>query len=292
MVSTVETLKSAADQAWSVVEDASARAGVKLALLDSLDDLRDAARLYDSVWSQAEGDPLMPVGVLRALAQSGNYVVGAFSNGTMIGALCGFLGRSHHELHLHSHILGVVPEAQGRRIGFALKQHQRAWSLERGIGTVTWTFDPLVARNAYFNFTKLGTDSSAYFLNFYGEMNDGINVGEESDRLLIEWRLASKKATEASRGDLGSPEIMRSPSEGGTVILDEVNGSPTTHPLDGSSVLLSRTPSDIVSLRAANPAGARAWRQAQRGTLGQAIHDGYRVTGVTRSGWYILSSGR
>jgi predicted GNAT superfamily acetyltransferase len=277
-------------EAWSQLDATSAKADVELRELVELDDLREVAQLYAVVWSR-NGDPIMPAELLRALAHAGNYVTGAYANGQLVGALSGFFGRDDRELHLHSHILGVLPEAQGRSVGFILKQHQRAWCLQRGITLVNWTFDPLVARNAYFNMTKLGADAGRYYRNFYGEMNDAINSGEESDRLYVEWRLTSPKAEAASRGDAREPDFTTLESLGSTVVLDEdERGRPVTYPSNGRSVLLSRVPRDIVALRTEAPDAARAWRKAQREALGDAMEEGYRVLGVTKLGWYVLTA--
>ena len=96
----------------------------------------------------------------------------------------GFLGL-HPSYSLHSHAAGVTAAGTGRGIGFALKQDQRAWALERGIGTVTWTYDPLVRRNAFFNLTRLGARPVEYVVDFYGEMTDAINTGQGSDRFMV-----------------------------------------------------------------------------------------------------------
>src|SRR5260370_27426456 len=116
--------------------------------------------------------------VLMALAPSGNYVVGAHLDDRLVGGLVGWLGGSLADLHLHSHILGVVPESQAHGLGFALKQHQRIWCLDRGVKEVERTFDPLVKRNAYFDLNKLGAEARAYLVNFYGEVTDGMTPGE------------------------------------------------------------------------------------------------------------------
>ena len=54
---------------------------------------------------------------------------------------------------------------------------------------MTWTFDPLVARNAYFNIEKLGARPTHYMIDYYGQMSDGINAGQASDRVLLTWDL-------------------------------------------------------------------------------------------------------
>ena len=38
-----------------------------------------------------------------------------------------------------------------------------------------WTFDPLVARNARLNLTKLGATVDEYELGFYGVMSDELH---------------------------------------------------------------------------------------------------------------------
>ena len=58
------------------------------------------------------------------------------------------------------------PGLGSQGIGLALKWHQRRWCLDRGIRTVEWTYDPLVARNGWFNLTKLGARAVAYEVDF------------------------------------------------------------------------------------------------------------------------------
>jgi GNAT superfamily N-acetyltransferase len=143
---------------------------VVIAELRELDELRELEALFTSIWERPE-EPPVNSDILRALAHSGNYVVGARLGNRMVGGLVGWLGGSPaHELHLHSHILGVVAGSQVRGLGFELKQHQRRWCLERGVKVVEWTTDPLVRRNAYFNLNKLGAEAREYLVNFYGVM--------------------------------------------------------------------------------------------------------------------------
>lgn len=63
---------------------------------------------------------------------------------------------------LHSHVSGVSADARGRGVGRALKRHQRVWALTPGVGTVTWTFDPLLHRNARFDLAVLGAVADGY----------------------------------------------------------------------------------------------------------------------------------
>ena len=65
---------------------------------------------------------------------------------------------------------------------------------------MTWTFDPLVRRNAYFNTVKLAARPVNYLVDFYGEMTDEINTGQGSDRLLVQWPLLAPEVVGAASG--------------------------------------------------------------------------------------------
>ena len=161
--------------------------GVRVATLSSSTEFRRAAAVLQEIWQSSQGEP-MSAETLVALDFSGNYVTAAFVGDEMVGVAAAF--RTDHR-SLHSHIAGVLPQAQGRSVGFVLKMHQRAWALEQGITDIGWTFDPLVRRNAHFNLVKLGARAVAYLPDFYGEMKDAFNPGDISDRLFVEWDLAA-----------------------------------------------------------------------------------------------------
>lgn len=258
--------------------------------LSDFDDIRQLAELFAEVWGRRGAPPIGP-DVLKALAHSGNYVVGAREGGRLVGGLVGWLGGDpRHELHMHSHILGVLPGRESRGLGFELKQHQRAWCLARGVKVMEWTTDPLVRRNGYFNLTKLGARAPEYLTNVYGEMRDGINAGEESDRLLVRWHLDSKEAAAAAAGRAAEPDVDSSRAAGAQVVLSvtESQEPAATGPDAMSSALLIEVPEDIVALRRDHPAIARSWRVALRRTLGGLLARGYEITGATRDGWYLL----
>src|SRR5207249_3440250 len=130
---------------------ASARVGLRVVELTTVDGLAAAGELLRQVWAADSVDQVANPALLRALAHAGNYVVAGYRDNVMVGAAYAFLGGQAGEVpHLHSHVTGVMPGGQGAGVGFALKQHQRGWALARGMHEVRWTFDPLVRRNAYF----------------------------------------------------------------------------------------------------------------------------------------------
>ena len=258
--------------------------------LAEIEDLRELAELFAVVWGRPD-EPSITSDVLKALVHSGNYVAGGYAGGRLAGGLVGWFGGvPPHELHLHSHILGVLRDTEAHGLGFELKQHQRRWCLSRDVKLIEWTTDPLVRRNAYFNLTKLGAHAREYLINVYGEMSDGINVGEESDRLVISWQLDAPSAEAAAGGDVPALDIDELRRDGAVVALSVGDAeSPVTG--NGSArVLLCEVPEDIVAMRQANPSLARSWRMALRKILSEAMTAGYEVTGATRNGWYVLET--
>jgi predicted GNAT superfamily acetyltransferase len=191
---------------------------------------------------------------------------------------------------MHSHILAVTAGAVARGLGFALKQHQRGWCLERGVKTVEWTFDPLIGRNAYFNLNKLGADAAAYLVDFYGPMNDGINAGDESDRILVSWHLESAKAAAAAQGERLEVNPVETAGDAPRMLTLGPGGEPQVAQVD-SMPAVCQVPDDIVRIRRAQPPLARTWRHALRDTLGAHLMGGGRVSAVTREGWYVLDHG-
>jgi len=265
--------------------------------LDRIDDLEAAAALFAATWS---GQPPATASLLKALVHAGGYVSGAYATGPtgptdptgstgageLMGAAAAFLAE-HDGPALHSHLAAVAPAARGLGVGAALKLHQRQWAAARGLRAITWTFDPLIRRNAWFNLTKLGAAVEAYLPDFYGPMDDGINRGDASDRLLVVWAV-TPPATVAPE-----PEAVGAgPTAGDAVpvapVLDVVAGRPVRRrPPDGATRVAVATPPDAEALRAHDPALARAWRGELREVLAPLVEDG-TVAGFTRAGSYLV----
>jgi predicted GNAT superfamily acetyltransferase len=116
--------------------------------------------------------------------------------------------------HLHSDLLGVLQDHQKRGVGVRLKWAQRQEALARGISLITWTFDPLQARNAHLNLRRLGASATEFLENFYGVTSAPLHHGLPTDRLLVRWELKASRVTErAAEGDpprsVAAPAIPR-----------------------------------------------------------------------------------
>jgi predicted GNAT superfamily acetyltransferase len=250
---------------------------VSIRCLESLDELAQVGPLFEKVWGATGFQVAMPVNLLRALAHSGNYVSGAFADGRLVGAGVGWVGEHNGAFELHSHAVGVDRATQGQGVGFDLKLHQKRWAQAKSIDRITWTFDPLGRRNAWFNLAKLGARAVAYYPNFYGIMPDDLNGTDETDRCLIAWELSSNPPLPP----VDAPVVLLTESADHTPIVNDTR-------ISGANALRCQVPDDIVSLRQGDAALGREWRLALRATMGRAMREGFVATSMTRDGWYVL----
>jgi predicted GNAT superfamily acetyltransferase len=229
-------------------------ADVEIRLIDDAAEMRRIATLFDQVWGA--GTPLVNVELARAIAHAGGYVAAVFVDDQVVGGSIGFLARHRGADALHSHLTGVLPGVRGTGLGARLKFHQRAWAAERRLAWVTWTFDPLVRRNARFNLRVLGAQVEEYLVDFYGPIDDAINARGASDRLLVAW-----STTDTDR--------------------------PAEEPAPPGAVAVP-TPEDVVALRRTDRAAADEWRLRLRVELGDRLAAGGRIVSFTDDGDYLV----
>jgi predicted GNAT superfamily acetyltransferase len=270
-------MSAAVGRAFDASERASVAAGVEVRPLDSTEDLAAAAELFTDTWATPERHPPTPFNVLRALSFSGSYVAGAYRHDLLVGGSVAFLANVQGDFGLFSHSLAVGSIDQSKGIGYAIKQHQRYWTLERGMRFVWWTFDPLIVRNAYLNTVKLGAVGRAFLPDFYGSMKDRLNSGRVSHRLLAVWQLDSERAEAAAAKHLTSPACQT-----GTADADLPADA---HPGTGDGMFVLRAP----GLTSSDPAvRARSSRPALEG-IEAAIASGFDLTKVDKTGTYTFS---
>ena len=228
----------------------------------------------------------------------------------MIGFSYGFLAIPHgggmEGPGLHSHMVAVRSEGRGLGVGQALKWQQRAWAQANGLGWISWTFDPLQARNARLNLEHLGAVAFDYLVDFYGAMSGPLGGGQSSDRLLAVWPLDSQRVRRLEPR-LGSPSYEEAPrstlQDGPTpYTLAEAeqqpwavrpsDASPDAEPLivsvpDDADCVRVAVPQDVTRLLAANPELARRWRGAVGVTLARLLEDGFAAVGFQGGGYVV-----
>ena len=252
-------------------------------MLTSTSEIELGSRFFKGVWGGDED--VVPADIAIASGHAGGYFSGAFDErGSLVAASYGFVGKHRGATSLHSHVTASTVAGAG----FALKQHQRLWAAENDFDIITWTFDPLVRRNSVFNLDKLGAVASEYLVNFYGVMNDSLNAGDESDRLLAEWPVKAVKAESAEQSAYGAERQSFAAKTAGATLEPQVAlsidsaGSPQVH--DNLAELISTQaplavylPADIETLRQTDIEAAKSWRRAVREVLHPCFENGALV---------------
>ena len=226
--------------------------------LKSISEQAAGIKVFDTTWPIAGGGTEITSNFMQALVHNGCYFSGAYLDGKIIGAAFGFIGINGGP-HLHSHMAAVLPEFRDLNVGTKLKFHQYDWAKHKKLPFITWTFDPLVKRNARLNLLKLGVNIDSYHPNFYGAMIDDVNAGDESDRLMAKWLITDK-------GPQPRKEISNIPKSAITIAI----------------------PDDIVEIRIRDIQETFAYRFEVREKFQKAFSLGYFVIGFSNTHGYVL----
>jgi predicted GNAT superfamily acetyltransferase len=257
--------------------------------IDNIADLEQLVDLETQVWQMAEREAV-PVNILHAIAHSGGCVIGAYDGKKLIGFALALIARDNQTYYLWSHMAAVQPAYQAQGIGFQLKQQQRQWAVARGYDVLRWTFDPLLRGNANFNLHRLGAIATAYHVNFYGAMRDGLNAGLDSDRLEITWHLHTPRVMAHALGTF-APFHAAFPTE--FLLKTDAGGAPVLHipPRLEAAIYGAEIPYDMQRLKQTQPDSASTWQKALREALQTALAMGYSVVdfiGHNGKCWYVL----
>lgn len=264
----------------STARRAAESAGVSVVDLSDADALSGVERLLADVWGTPLASPPIPVDLLCGFAHAGGQVAAAhdLATGELAGAAVAIGAPGRRETY--SLIAAARPLPRRSGVGYALKHHQREWSVRQGCRTMRWTFDPLVRRNAWFNLGRLGADVVAYLPEFFGPMHDAVNRGDMSDRLAVTWDLTS-----TPRAGAAGKDSVEAPA--GEVAATAPDGEPGVLVADG--VRWIRVPDDVVALRRSDLPQALAWRALTREWLEPAMAGPVQVR-FTRAGWYRVEA--
>lgn len=277
-------------------------------ILQTAEEMTQVEDLQRLVWPGPEIE-LLPAHLLLTVAHNGGLVLGAFDAEKMVGLLVGFPGLytlpdGPQPKHC-SHELGVHPDYRDAGIGFALKRAQWQMVRQQGLNLVTWTYDPLLSRNANLNIARLGAVCNTYLPNYYGTMRDGLNLGLNSDRFQVDWWLKTRRVSKrmGSRPRPGltldhytSADIQTlyraSPGDSGLPVPPDGFASPQ------ENLALVEIPSDFMALKAQDFGLARAWRAFSREVFSACFGQKYLVSdfifdrsGARPRSFYVLVHG-
>jgi predicted GNAT superfamily acetyltransferase len=256
-----------------------ARPSVKIKPLRHQAEFEQCVAIQKEVW-QLEDIEVTPVHQFCIGVKTGAILLGAFLDEQMIGFVYSFPSIYQGKLSHHSHQLAVRPEFQGLGIGKKLKWAQRSQALKLGLELITWTVDPLKARNANLNLHSLGAITRTYWDNFYG-FSPSLTLGPNipTDRFLMEWWLKSPRVIKRIRG---TPQINYQPAHFPKAVEGELaNGDklrPSRLKLNlKEDLILVELPRDIKAYRQ-EPALISSWQEALRKVFKHYFRAGYAVS--------------
>jgi len=278
----------------------------QLRILETPEEIARVEDLQRHVWSGSETE-IVPSHILITAIHNGGLIIGAFVQDIesdaerMVGFVFGFPGMyptpDGPRLKHCSHMLAVLPEFRDQGVGFILKRAQWQMVRHQGLDRITWTYDPLISRNAYLNISKLGAVCNTYRRNEYGELRDGLNEGLPSDRFQVDWWVNSHRVNRRLSRHARRPLKLEHYSMGGAEVINptEIDGNGFPHPgfsdrydpLPRSAdpgrpkvapILLVEIPSDFYRLKAADHKLALRWRLHARGLFEDLFNRGYLVT--------------
>ena len=245
----------------------------------SHDDRARCVELQELTWGGGFTEKV-PAAMLLVAQKLGGVTAGAFDeHGNMLGFVFGVTGLKDGRLVHWSDMLAVHPDAQGQHLGEQLKEYQRQQCESLGIETISWTYDPLVARNAHLNLNRMGARADEYVVAMYGEgTNSPLQGDMPTDRFVIAWPV--------DRARLAAP-LAEIPPGTPFAVGDDASEAAL---VDAPRVAV-RIPRDITALAAADIATARRWRAATRRAFTHYLPRGYEVRGFVADpsgGAYLL----
>ena len=283
---------------------------VTIKIIEDISEMHQAMELQRQVWQEHDSE-IIPAHLMNSAVHSGGLLIGAFVDQQMVGLLFGFPGvystPDGPRLKHYSSILGVRSEFQSQGIGFALKRAQWQMVRHQGIDRITWTFDPLLSRNAWLNITRLGAVCSTYLRDFYGKMQDSLNAGLPTDRFDVDWWVNSQRVyrrlSRRRRNALSLNHFLA----GGAALINPLElglqDPPGSVDLAGIKLgkeqpfLLVEIPSDFQALKSQDMQLAVSWRMQTRLIFEKLFAAGYIVTDFARStieplrSFYVLCHG-
>lgn len=263
---------------------AAPAADITLRPFDGIKDHDQCVELQGRIWGAPNA---VASSMTLAVQRHGGVAIGAFDRqGRLLGFVFSFLAPARFPgarrgLSHHSHMAGVAPEWQNRGLGTALKLAQREAVLAQGLNLITWTYDPLEARNARMNIHKLGAICRTYCREYYGEMRDTLNAGVASDRFEVEWWLEPpeessppERSLDADAATPGQEVIAAAPRAAAAA------SAVSTRLRDARPAgrLEINIPADFQAMKRKDINLARAWRMRTRLQFEDAFSKGFVVT--------------
>ena len=275
-------------------------------VLETPEEMAVVEELQRRVWPGSETD-VVPAHMLITAVHAGGLLLGAIENDELVGFLFGFPGlesppngpRAKH----CSHMMGILEAHRDSGIGFALKRAQWQMVRNQGLDHITWTYDPLLSRNAHLNIARLGAVCNTYLPSYYGDMRDGLNAGLASDRFQVDWWIRSRRVerrlSKRSRGTFSLSHFEEAETQflySPLPLPDGFIKPPPRFAQPDGRLAFAEIPNNFMKMKAEDFALARDWRNFSREVFESIFKTGYLVTDFiydreSKRSFYVLADG-
>lgn len=240
--------------------------------LTTVEDRRACVELQRHVWGWNQAD-VVPATLLHVVEFVGGLAAGAFDqHGALLGFVFGISGVRDGQLAHWSHMLGVRESARNMGLGRMLKEYQRNALAALGITRIYWSFDPLMAKNAYFNLNRLGARVVEYVPDMYGTTESPLHLGMATDRLVVCLDSERRAAAPVKLPPYDRLPILTAFPRLSDATMSVGDRNPET--------ALIEIPADVLDVMSRSPAAAHTWRLAVRDHFQWALARGYAISGV------------
>jgi predicted GNAT superfamily acetyltransferase len=265
--------------------------------LTTIDEFRQVVALEQAIWGYTDLGDIVTVPVFIFTVHRGATLIGAFAadpsappapsdseaplsaSGRMVGFAYGVVGLKDGRAMQWSHMAGVLPEFRGG-LGYRLKLAQRERALKQGLDLIEWTFDPLQAMNAHFNFAKLGGVAEEYAVNFYGESTSALHRGTPTDRLVLSWKITEPhviRRLEPAALRARAHEVAEAPVVNTTKMDGEWRKVTAINLALGDRRVWIEIPTGFTEMQQQAPDRALQWRMDVRQMFEHYFAKGYRA---------------
>jgi predicted GNAT superfamily acetyltransferase len=265
--------------------------------------------MQHAIWG-ADFTEAVPATILKVTQQIGGVTAGAFDpSGRLLGFVFGMIGSMDGELVHWSDMLAVHHDARNKGLGRRLKLYQRELLRPLGVERMFWTYDPLVAKNAFLNIVRLGARPTEYVIDMYGaDTHSALHSGLGTDRFIVAWDLtkdggANTRSEADVESDVREAPIANAPIANAPIANAPIANAPTlgdrrsagsASALPDADVVRVEVPGDIDAVIARDISVAATLRESTRRIFTHYMDRHYHVSGFSHLTpddryFYILS---
>jgi predicted GNAT superfamily acetyltransferase len=268
--------------------------GISIRRVRTNEEYDACVRMQHAIWGE-DFTESVPATILKVTQQIGGVTAGAFDpDGRLLGFVFGMMGSMDGKLVHWSDMLAVHRDARNKGLGRRLKLFQRELLRPLGVERMFWTYDPLVAKNAFLNIVRLGARPTEYVIDMYGsDTHSALHSGLGTDRFIVAWDLTKDGGANTRSETEVESAVLEAPIANALTTGDGDGASPPTE-LPDADVVRVEVPANVDAVIARDLAAAARLRATTRRIFTHYMDRHYRVSGFSHllpgdRYFYILS---